>query len=87
MFYREGDSVAGRQCVRTSRSLGNVYNLDLCTDECRVGLPRSIPEKAGSFMVASPRSAKILEEKFNVPQTFQLKRKLESQKQFGENKK
>ena len=34
-------TVSGHQCVRTSRSLGNAYNLDLCLDEGRVGLPRT----------------------------------------------
>lgn len=70
MFYREGDSVAGPQCVRMHRSLGNVNNADRCPDVDRVGLTNRSPEKAGSFMVATPRSARILEEKLSIPQTF-----------------
>lgn len=46
MFHRGGDIVSDRQCVRTSRSQGNAYNLDQSPDVARVGLPRTRPAKA-----------------------------------------
>jgi hypothetical protein len=70
MFYGEGEIVSGHQCVRTHRSLGNVYTVDLCPDGGRVGLLRTCPLMAVSFTVAAPRSARILEEKLNAPQTL-----------------